>query len=59
MNQMCVYGHVGRCVFLHLHPQEEAGRTQLSSDILCMGMEGLITGGDSSLVILGSQLEAV
>lgn len=40
-------------------PQVEAGRTQLSSDILCLGVEGLSMGGDSGLAILGSQLEAV
>lgn len=44
---------------LHLHPQAEAGRTQLSSNILCLGIEGLSMVGDSSLVILRSQLESV
>lgn len=43
LKQMCACGHVGRCVFLHLHPQAEAGRTQLSSDILCIGMEAACT----------------
>lgn len=44
---------------LHLQPQAEAGRNQLSSDILCLGIAGLSMAGDSGLVILGSQLESV
>lgn len=50
---------VGRYGCLHLHPQAEAGRTQLPSDILCLVIVELSMVGDSGLVILGSQLESV